>query len=73
MRETKAANPVFLPPSISRSTPSRTAFPKGLVVLEPPRKRSQIRSANVSACASELNSVDADASPKLRVTILPLD
>lgn len=72
IRETNAANPVLPPPSMSRSTPSRTASANGRVELEPPRKRFQMVSAKVWAWASEENIAAPVAPPKLRVTIFPL-
>lgn len=60
--------------NVSQETyPSKTAFPKGRVELEPPRKRFQMVSAKAVAWESELNPAAPVAPPRLIVTILPFD
>lgn len=46
--------------------PSRTAAPNGRSGLAPPRKRSQIVSANACACASDVKPTAPVAPPRLR-------
>lgn len=53
--------------------PSNTASPKGLVLLLPPRNRSQIVSAKSSAWVSLANPTCPVSPPREMVTIFPLD
>ena len=57
----------------SDTYPSRTALPKGRVLLEPPRNRFQMVSPKEAACAAEEKPAAPVAPPRERVTILPLD
>lgn len=70
-----AAEFSFASRSIIRAAayPSRTAFPKGRVELEPPRKVFQMVSAKVLAWEAEVKPAAPVAPPRLMVTILPLD
>lgn len=52
--------------------PSRTALPNGRVDELPPRNKSQIVCAKVSAWLSDWNPTEPVAPPRLRVMILPL-
>lgn len=53
--------------------PSRTALPKGRVLLEPPRNRFQMVSPNLEASDAELKVARPVAPPRESVTILPFD
>lgn len=55
----------------SRTDPSRTALPKGRVLLDPPRNKSQTVFANCSAWLSLAKPAEPVAPPRLMVTILP--
>ena len=55
-----------------RAYPSRTAAPKGRVLLEPPRKMFQIVSAKADACESDVKLGFEPPPPRLISTILPL-